>query len=142
MSQMESGKRKNSPLSNEPDEKRLRTTVNGDVEEPNQLSEFELLPLEIKLMLLQYVFDGVSTHSEHERFWGMKLVNREFNSILSSDYAKRHFQLSTPYLKGTAKYPLPVQQDCTCGRCSDLSDECYVRIIQNVFYNFFMGFTR
>ncbi|CAI4230714.1 unnamed protein product [Auanema sp. JU1783] len=58
MSQMESGKRKSLPLSNK------ENSGNGDEEEPNQLSAFELLPLEIKLKILQYVSDEVSNYSE------------------------------------------------------------------------------
>ncbi|CAI4230315.1 unnamed protein product [Auanema sp. JU1783] len=56
---------------------------------------FELLPHEIKEMILERVIDETSDIDDFKKFWSLKRVNKEFNSILSSNYARRHF-LSYP----------------------------------------------
>ncbi|CAI4231484.1 unnamed protein product [Auanema sp. JU1783] len=52
---------------------------------------FELLPREIKENILERVIDETAKFKEFKKFWRLKSVNKEFYSILNSNYAKRHF---------------------------------------------------
>ncbi|CAI4231465.1 unnamed protein product [Auanema sp. JU1783] len=52
---------------------------------------FEFLPREIKEKILERVMDETADFDEFKKFWRLKRVNKEFYSILNSNYAKRHF---------------------------------------------------
>ncbi|CAI4231451.1 unnamed protein product [Auanema sp. JU1783] len=62
-----------------------------DRKEEENLSPFELLPREIKEKILERVIDETACLDEFKKFWRLKRVNKEFNSIFSSSYAERHF---------------------------------------------------
>ncbi|CAI4230462.1 unnamed protein product [Auanema sp. JU1783] len=69
--------------------KAVKSSTHGDQEDGR--FPFELLPHEIKEMILERVIDETADFDDFQKFWRLKLVNKEFNSILSSNYARRHF---------------------------------------------------
>ncbi|CAI4230470.1 unnamed protein product [Auanema sp. JU1783] len=67
----------------------------GFEEREEHLSEFNLLPREIKEMILGRVAEDTANFFDFKNFWRLRLVNKEFYSILNSKHVRR-FSVKCP----------------------------------------------
>ncbi|CAI4231477.1 unnamed protein product [Auanema sp. JU1783] len=134
----------------------------GDVpsihkKEEEDLSPFELLPRELKEKILERVIDETADLYEFQNFWSLKRVNKEFNSILNSNYAKRHFVKYPCWIKirdyndsvdekekksGRARalieinYPI-IREDISYDQMFDLHDVMSLSVFEDSFHEIF-----
>ncbi|CAI4230577.1 unnamed protein product [Auanema sp. JU1783] len=62
-----------------------------DRQEGDEVSQFNLIPIEIKEMILKKAGEGITNFCDFKKFWSLSGVNKEFYLIFSSNYAQRHF---------------------------------------------------
>ncbi|CAI4230362.1 unnamed protein product [Auanema sp. JU1783] len=71
-------------------------------------------------MILERVIDETAGFDDFKKFWRLRLVNKEFNSIFSSDYAHRHFPKRPSFME--IRFLIELRDDASCASFSWLDE--------------------